>query len=127
MKRNAEKEAKKKRADTPMDTSPDARVMDILDQHLKQLGLIRRKSWSNSPASSKSRSATPGSRMRSKSVSTSHGSFCSSGSSRNSSHNFRGHSRSSLKQNSTNKKSTVKKRSVTFYWSSHSTFSKASQ
>ena len=87
MKRNAEKEAKKKRADTPMDTSPDARVMDFLDQHLKQLGLglIRRKSRSNSPASSKSRSATPGSRSRSKSVSTS---SCSSGSSRNSSHNF---------------------------------------
>ena len=32
MKRIAEKEAKKKSADTPMDTSPDARVMDILDQ-----------------------------------------------------------------------------------------------
>ena len=40
-KRAAEKEAAKKKAvDTAMDTSADARVVDVLDQRLKQLGLI---------------------------------------------------------------------------------------
>ena len=40
----AEKEAKKKKEDTAMDTSPDARVIDVLDQRLKQLGIIGRES-----------------------------------------------------------------------------------
>ena len=48
-KRAAEKEAAKKKADdTAMDTSADARVVDVPDQRLKQLGLIGKKSNSGS-------------------------------------------------------------------------------
>ena len=71
-KRAAEKEAKKKNPATAMDTSPDARVIDVLDQRLKQLGLIGRKSKSPSSYSdkSRSRSSSRGSRS-SNSISTS--------------------------------------------------------
>ena len=37
------KEAKKQEASTPMDTAPEARVVDVLDQRLRQLGLIPTK------------------------------------------------------------------------------------
>ena len=48
-KRAAEKKANKKKAeDTDMDTAHEARVIDVLDQRLKQLGLIGRKSRSRS-------------------------------------------------------------------------------
>ena len=92
MKRDAEKKVKKKSADTPMETSPDAQVMDIIDQRFKQLG--RRSRSNNSPGSSKSHSVSLDSRSRSKSASTSHGPSLSSGSSRSS----RGHYHSYLKQ-----------------------------
>lgn len=39
-----------------MDTAPDARVIDVLNHRLMQLGLIRRKSRSCSPSSSSNRS-----------------------------------------------------------------------
>ena len=46
--RAAEKvDAKKKADDLAMDTSPDARVVNVLDQRLKQLGLIGKKSKSS--------------------------------------------------------------------------------
>ena len=35
-KRAAEKETKKRQADAAMDTTPEARVIDVLDQRLKQ-------------------------------------------------------------------------------------------
>ena len=73
-KRAAEKKTKKKKAEeTAMDTSPDARVIDVLDQRLKQLGLISRRSSSRSKKS-RSRSASSDSllsRGRSNSVSAS--------------------------------------------------------
>ena len=50
-KRAAEREAKKRQADAAMDTTPEARVIDALDQRLKQLGLIGRKSGLSSPKS----------------------------------------------------------------------------
>ena len=64
-KRASEKEAKKRQADAvaAMDTTPKARVIDVLDQRLKQLGLIGRKSRSSSLKScmSRSRSSSLGS------------------------------------------------------------------
>ena len=88
LKRAAEKEANKKKAEaTAMDTSPDARVIDVLDQRLKQLGLIG-KARSRSKKS-RSRSSSSGSHpSRSSSNST-------SASSRSSSRGSRGSSRSS--------------------------------
>jgi hypothetical protein len=105
-KRAAEKEAaKKKTEDTAMDTSPDARVVDVLDQRLKQLGLIGTKSNSSSKKS-RSRSSSSGSRI---SRSSSNSISASSRSpSRSSSRGSRGaSSRSSLKhrRKKTSKKS----------------------
>ena len=63
-KREAEKEAKKKRDDaTLMDVAQDARVIDVLDECLKQLGLIGKKSRSdssNSQSSAASQSRSEG-------------------------------------------------------------------
>ena len=81
-----------------MDTSPDVRVIDVLDQRLKQLGLIGRKSRSSSAGSQKSRNSS--------SSGISHSSF--SDSSRSSSHSSRGLSRSNLKRKSNTHKKKVK-------------------
>ena len=71
-KREADKETRKKNSATPMDTSPDARVIDVLDQRLKQLGLIGKKSRSRSRSdSSNSRSTASPSRSRSRTQSAS--------------------------------------------------------
>lgn len=71
-KRVAEKEAKKKNTATAMDIAPDVRVIDVLDQRLKQLGLIGRKSRTPSSTSDKSRSRSSSRGSRSgNSVSTS--------------------------------------------------------
>lgn len=105
MKREAEREAKKRNSATPMDVAPDARVIDVLDQRLKQLGLIGRKSKSRSRStSSHSRSSVASqSRSRSRNQSTSpassRGSSTSRKSSRSSSRTSRGRSRGVLKQN----------------------------
>ncbi len=72
--READKEARKKHANTPMDTAPEARVVDVVDQRFKELGLIGRKSRSDSPGSSSSGSTS--SKRRSRSISgASGGSF----------------------------------------------------
>lgn len=102
--REAEKEAKKKqREDSAMDTSPETRVIDVLDQRLKQLGLIGRKS--------KSRSSSPKSSSPASRKSRSRSSFSSnSGSSRNSSFSSRSPSHSSLKRKNTSRKNTSRKK-----------------
>ena len=97
--RAAEKEAKKKmKEDTAMDTSPDVRVIDVLDQRLEQLGLIGRKFRSSSPGSQKSRNCS--------SSGISYSSF--SDSSHSSSHSSRGLSRSNLKRKSNTHEKKVK-------------------
>ena len=116
VKREAEKEAKKKKRDvaTPMDVAPDARVIDVLDQRLKQLGLIGKKSRSRSDSSNSRSSAASQSSCRSRSQSTSpassRGSSTSRIPSRSSSRKSRGHSHSILRQ----KKSPGAKKSVKF-------------
>lgn len=115
VKREAEKEAKKKRdVATPMDVAPDARVIDVLDQRLKQLGLIGKKSRSRSDSSNSRSSAASQSSSRSRSQSTSpassRGSSASRIPSRSSSRKSRGRSRSILRQ----KKSPGAKKSVKF-------------
>lgn len=115
VKREAEKEAKKKRdVATPMDVAPDARVIDVLDQRLKQLGLIGKKSRSRSDSSISRSSAASQSSSRSRSQSTSpassRGSSASRIPSRSSSRKSRGRSRSILRQ----KKSPGAKKSVKF-------------
>lgn len=115
VKREAEKEAKKKRdVATPMDVAPDARVIDVLDQRLKQLGLIGKKSRSRSDSSNSRSSAASQSSCRSRSQSTSpassRGLSTSRIPSRSSSRKSRGHSRSILRQ----KKSPGAKKSVKF-------------
>ena len=104
-KREADKKEAKRRqeATTPMDTAPEARVVDVLDQRLRQLGLIGRKSRPSSPSSSSLRSS---SRSRTRSVS---GSSTASISSRGS----RSHSRSAKKRKGKNNKNKNRK-SVTF-------------
>ena len=54
--REAKKEAREKRDDTPMDTSPEAKVTEVLDRRLKQLGILGKKSRSKSQ---NHRSVTP--------------------------------------------------------------------
>ena len=79
-KREADKKEAKRRqeATTPMDSAPEVRVVDVLDQRLRQLGLIGRKSRPNSPSSSSMRSS---SRSRTRSASgSSTGSLSSRGS-----------------------------------------------
>ena len=71
VKREAEKEAKKRDAATPMDVAPDAQVIDVLDHRLKQLGLIGKKSRSRSDSSNSRSSAASQSSCRSRSQSTS--------------------------------------------------------
>ena len=100
-KREAEKEAKKKKRDdaTLMDVTPDARVIDVLDQRLKQLGLIGKKSRSDSSSRSSSASLSRSrSRSQSTSPASSRGSSTSRISSCSSSRSSRGHSCSILKQ-----------------------------
>lgn len=97
VKREAEKEAKKKRdAATPMDVTPDARVIDVLDHRLKQLGLIGKKSRSDSSNSRSSAASQSSCRSRSQSTSpaSSRGSSTSRIPSRSSSRKSRGRSRS---------------------------------
>ena len=112
-KREAEKEAKKRNIASQMDTSPEVRVIDVLDQRLKQLGLIGKKarsdsSNSRSPAASKSRS-------RSRSQSASSRSSNASCGSRDSSRDSTGRSRGILKQKQMKKKKTSgKKKTVKF-------------
>ena len=109
-KRAAEKEAKKRLADAAMDTTPEARVIDVLDQRLKQLGLIGKKSRSSSPKSgtSRSRSSSLGSAINSCSASSRSPSHISS---RSSSRGSRVTSRRHKKQGS---KKQGSKKSVTF-------------
>ena len=95
VKREAEKEAKKKRdAATPMDVAPDARVIDVLDHRLKQLGLIGKKSRSDSSNSRSSAASQSSYRSRSQSTSpaSSRGSSTSRIPSRSSSRKSRGSS-----------------------------------
>ena len=105
-KRAAEKEAAKKKADDmAMDTSPDARVVDVLDQRLKQLGLIGKRSRSRSK---KSHSRSSSSGMH---ISHSSSNFISNSSrspSRSSLCGFRGTSCSSLKLQKKTSKMSVK-------------------
>ena len=57
-KREAKKKEDKKQAATPTDTAPEAQVIDVLDQRLRQLGLIGKNSRSISKSKSKSRSTS---------------------------------------------------------------------
>ena len=90
-KREADKKAKKQNTVTPMDTAPEARVVDVLDQRLRQLGLIGRRSRSDSPGSSGLRSSKSRSRSQSSEVSST-STRTGSGSSRSSSRSSRGRS-----------------------------------
>ena len=113
VKREAEKEAKKKRdAATPMDVAPDARVIDVLDHRQKQLGLIGKKSRSRSDSSNSRSSAASQSSCRSRSQSTSpassRGSSTSRIPSRSSSRKSRGRSRSIRQKKSPGAKKSVK-------------------
>ena len=110
-KKEADKKAKKQDADASMDTAPEVRVVDILDARLKQLGLIGRKSRSDSPGPS-SRSSR--SRSRSSDVSST-STRSGSRSSRSSSCSSRGrsaHSKRNKKSNAANGKK--KRKSVRF-------------
>ena len=105
-KRAAEKEAAKKKADdTAMDTSADARVVDVLDQRLKQLGLIGKKSNSSSKKS-RSRSSSSGSSIsRSSSISVSASSRSPSRSSSRGSRGASSRGSQKLRRKKTSKKS----------------------
>ena len=110
-KKEADKKAKKQDDDASMDTAPEVRVVDILDACLKQLGLIGRKSRSDSPGPS-SRSSR--SRSRSSDVSST-STRSGSRSSRSSSRSSRGrsaHSKRNKKSNAANGKK--KRKSVRF-------------
>ena len=101
--REAKKEARKKKDDTPMDTSPEAKVIDVLDRRLKQLGILGKKSRSRSRDR---RSGTPNSRSssgtsRGSSRGSNRSSSRSSESSRSSSRNS---SRGSIRKNEKKKK-----------------------
>ena len=108
-KREADKKEAKRRQEamTPMDTAPEARVVDVLDQRLRQLGLIGRKPRPSSPSSSSMRSS---SRSRTRSVS---GSSTASIFSHASSHGSRSRSRSAKKRKGKNIKNKNRK-PVTF-------------
>ena len=81
-KKEADKKAKKQDTDASMDTAPEVRVVDILDEHLKQLGLTGRKSLFDSPGPSSQSSRSRSRSLDVSSTSTRTGSDSSRSSSR---------------------------------------------